>query len=125
MNEHQKMVRDLVRPARELVADNEEHMEVTFGVLHMLIGLQGELGEVTELMKKVFFSGRRIPDVTHRIVEELGDVEFYLEGLRQALCVTREEILEKNVEKLRARFPDGKYNTAHAEAKLDLLGEEE
>lgn len=34
------------------------------------------------------------------IIEELGDLEFYLEGLRSHLGITRQQVLEANRDKL-------------------------
>ena len=46
---------------------------------HMATGIAGETGELLETTLK--------PYSTVDVIEELGDIAFYLEGLRQGLCV--------------------------------------
>lgn len=70
------------------------------------LGLGGEAGEVQELVKKFEVHGR-LTDVD-RLIEELGDVEYYLARLRSLYGISREEILEANVTKLDARYPERK-----------------
>jgi len=53
------------------------------------------------------------------LIEELGDLEFYLEGLRQGLGVTREEILEGNIAKLTKRYSEGSYSDKAANERAD------
>jgi NTP pyrophosphatase (non-canonical NTP hydrolase) len=53
------------------------------------------------------------------IIEELGDIEFYLSQLRQALCISREETLHHNYVKLSKRYPDQSYTDQHAYDRLD------
>ena len=53
------------------------------------------------------------------VIEELGDLEFYMEGLRQGLGITREETLQANVAKLGARYAAGKYSDKAAIARAD------
>ena len=53
------------------------------------------------------------------LVEELGDIEFYLEGLRQVFGVTREEVLAINQAKLEKRYSSGKYSNQQAQARAD------
>lgn len=48
------------------------------------------------------------------IVEELGDVAWYLAVSAQALGFDLETILQMNVEKLKARYPHG-FNAGHSQ----------
>ncbi len=52
------------------------------------------------------------------VVEELGDLEFYMESLRQGLGISREEVLAHNAAKLSARY-GGSYSDAAALARAD------
>lgn len=70
-----------------------------------LMGLNGEAGEAIDILKKHLFQGHEL-DREH-LAKELGDVAWYLAVTADALGYTLEEILEMNVEKLRARYPDG------------------
>lgn len=69
------------------------------------LGLCGESGEVADIIKKTVFQGHTL-DAEH-IVEELGDVAWYIAITAHALGYTLEEVLQKNVNKLRKRYPDG------------------
>jgi len=89
---------------------------------HMASGVGGEGGEVLDEVKKIVAYNRDI-DKT-KVVKELGDLEFYMEGLRQAMGITREECLVGNIEKLDGgRYKDG-YSDAAANAGRvsDLTG---
>lgn len=88
-------------------------------LLHAATGICGEAGEVLDLIKKTTFNNR---DLDYRkLLEELGDVEFYLEALRQALDISREDILKQNMEKLSLRYPKG-YSDRAAFERADKNG---
>jgi NTP pyrophosphatase (non-canonical NTP hydrolase) len=74
-------------------------------LLNAVMGLNGEAGEVIDHVKKVCFQGHEL-DQEH-LVEELGDVAWYLAVCAEALGVTLEEVLQRNIDKLKARYPEG------------------
>ena len=74
-------------------------------LLNSALGLCGESGEVADLVKKHRFQGHDI-DVEH-IAKELGDVAWYLAVGAYAIGYDLETILQMNVDKLKARYPDG------------------
>lgn len=69
------------------------------------IGLAGEAGEVADLVKKGIFHQQGID--RSKMIKELGDVLWYVAALCSHLSVTMETVMEINIEKLRARFPEG------------------
>jgi NTP pyrophosphatase (non-canonical NTP hydrolase) len=69
------------------------------------LGLTGEAGEVADLIKKHIGHGH--PMAVAAITKELGDVIWYWMALCQLLKIDPEEVLQANVKKLRARYPDG------------------
>jgi NTP pyrophosphatase (non-canonical NTP hydrolase) len=71
-------------------------------LIHMILGISGEAGELLDTVKKHAVYQKEL-DITN-IMEELGDIEYYLEGFRQILGINREEVLAGNIEKLRARY---------------------
>ena len=77
--------------------------------LHQLangaLGLCGEGGEVADLVKKAMFQGHDL-DVAH-VAKELGDVAWYLAVAADAIGFDLDTILQMNVDKLKARYPDG------------------
>ena len=68
-------------------------------------GLCGEAGEVIDLLKKYHYQGHELD--RERIIEELGDCAWYMAELAAGLGVPLEEVLERNIAKLRKRYPDG------------------
>ena len=80
-------------------------------------GIVGEAGELLDAIKKHVIYQTTL-DVKN-VIEELGDIEFYMEGLRQGLSVSRGSVLEANVNKLNKRYPDGAFTKKHAETRLD------
>ncbi|MGN0449077.1 MAG: nucleoside triphosphate pyrophosphohydrolase family protein, partial [Ruminococcus sp.] len=69
------------------------------------MGLSGESGEVTDLIKKELFHGHS--EDPFGIQKELGDVLHYLSGLATMYGLTLEEVAMANIEKLKKRYPDG------------------
>ena len=70
-----------------------------------LMGLSGESGECLDLLKKHMFQGHRLD--TQHLAKELGDVAWYLAISADAIGYDLESILQLNIEKLKARYPDG------------------
>ena len=85
--------------------------------LHMAVGIAGEAGELLDAVKKAAIY--RKPIDRANVVEELGDLEFYMEGLRQLVGVTREEVLRVNTAKLGKRYSAGTYSNTAAIARED------
>lgn len=74
-------------------------------LLEGVLGLNGEAGECIDVVKKTLCQGHEL-DREH-LIEELGDVAWYLAICCEGLGVSLEEVMEKNIEKLRARYPEG------------------
>ena len=70
-----------------------------------VMGLCGESGECMDIVKKYLFQGHDLD--TNHLIEELGDVAWYLATTAASQGYTLEYVLQKNVEKLRKRYPDG------------------
>lgn len=74
-------------------------------ILNGLMGLNGEAGEAIDILKKSLFHGHEL-DREH-LAKELGDVAWYLAVSADAIGYKLEDILQMNVDKLRARYPEG------------------
>ena len=74
-------------------------------LLNSALGLCGESGEVADIVKKHRFQGHDL-DFEH-IAKELGDVAWYLAVGAYAIGFDLESIVRMNVDKLKARYPDG------------------
>lgn len=79
---------------------------------HMALGIAGEAGEVADIIKKSVAYGKPL-DRNH-VVEELGDVIWYMNGLLSMLGASWDEVLDKNIAKLEARYPDIKFDAGRA-----------
>lgn len=74
-------------------------------IINGALGLCGEAGEVADMIKKVQFQGHEL-DKEH-MAKELGDVAWYLAITAEALGYDLDTVLQMNVDKLRARYPQG------------------
>lgn len=74
-------------------------------LVNMILGINGEVGELTDLFKKYWFQGHDLN--RYWVVGELGDIMFYIINLCTLLGIDMEDVLETNVLKLRKRYPDG------------------
>jgi NTP pyrophosphatase (non-canonical NTP hydrolase) len=115
-----EMVRVL---AKSGVAIKESLTPLDCHTLHMAVGISGESGELLDAIKKAVIY--RKPLDRANVVEELGDLEFYMEGLRQGLQITREETLSANVEKLGKRYEGLTYTNQAAITRADKFNEDE
>ena len=69
------------------------------------LGLTGEAGEVADEVKKCMYQGH--PWQPSKIVEELGDVLWYVALMADLMNVPLEYVMQANIEKLERRYPDG------------------
>lgn len=74
-------------------------------ILNGVLGLSGEAGECADLVKKHYFQDAR--PIENALIDELGDVLWYVAETASALDVTLESIAIHNVEKLKKRYPVG------------------
>jgi NTP pyrophosphatase (non-canonical NTP hydrolase) len=73
--------------------------------LNGAMGLAGEAGEVIDVFKKAMFQGHELP--REKLIEEVGDIMWYIPLIAQALGTSMEEIAIQNIEKLKKRYPEG------------------
>ena len=73
---------------------------------HALLGLTMELGELADLHVKPQHYGATVA-AQHEVIDEAGDVLWFLTMLLEEWGATLEEAMAANVAKLRARHPDG------------------
>ena len=117
MIDFKEMVTDLAKDGAVIaqqMTSNDAH------IMHMAIGVSGESGELLDAIKKRVIYRKDLD--MENIVEELGDLEFFMEGLRQGLGITREETIEANMAKLGKRYSDG-YSDEAAQARADKANE--
>lgn len=73
--------------------------------LNGALGLCGEAGEVSDMVKKNLFQGHPL-DFDH-LAKELGDIAWYVAVTAHAIGYDLDTIFQMNVDKLRKRYPDG------------------
>lgn len=78
-------------------------------VPHLALGLTGEAGEVADEIKKTQYLGRSPDDNTPRLIEELGDVLFYVATIAGTYGYSLDELALINAEKLAERYPDSLF----------------
>lgn len=111
---HSDMVTTLAKSGEAIVSElNAEQAHL----LHMAVGISGESGELLDAVKKSAIYQKPID--RENVIEELGDLEFYMEGLRQGLGITREECLQGNIAKLSKRYNGLKYSNQAAQDRAD------
>lgn len=69
------------------------------------LGLAGEAGECADLLKKNLYQDHRA--IREKLIEELGDVLWYVAETATALRVNLEDVAKGNIAKLYDRYPDG------------------
>ena len=83
-------------------------------------GLTAEAGEFTEVVKKIILQGKPYNEenVFH-MKRELGDICWYLAQACMALDTSFDEIMEMNVDKLKARYPGGEFDVHKSENRKE------
>ena len=80
------------------------HNKDVIRLLHGGMGISTEAGEFLDVLKKHIFYGKEIDYVN--LSEELGDALFYIALCMDVLGISFEDVMEKNIEKLKARYPE-------------------
>jgi NTP pyrophosphatase (non-canonical NTP hydrolase) len=80
-------------------------------LLHGMIGICTEAGELLDAYKKLHWYGKSIDKVN--ITEELGDICWYMALIMRYQGLTWEDVWQKNIDKLWERYPEG-FSKHHA-----------
>ena len=95
VNEYQKLAMTTLNPA----------LSKRDVLINGVMGLCGEAGEAIDLVKKHLAQGH--PLNREALLKELGDVAWYLAETAYALDVSLDEVFQRNIDKLKARYPEG------------------
>ena len=72
------------------------------------LGLAAESGEFCEIPKKMLFQGKPLTeDNLFHMKRELGDIFFYWMNACRALQLDPSDVIQENITKLSARYPNG------------------
>ena len=85
-------------------------------LVNSVMGLCGESGEAIDLVKKWLMQGHEL-DRAH-LAKELGDVAWYLAEAATALGMELDDILQANLDKLAARYPEG-FDTQRSQRRAE------
>lgn len=83
---------------------------------HAALGVCGEAGELADAVKKEW--AYNTPEDRKNIIEELGDLNFYMTMIQQYYGISDEQIINHNVEKLGIRYKKG-YSDKAAQERAD------
>ena len=86
-------------------------------ILQGAMGLCGESGEYIDILKKYMFQGHEL-DKKH-MAKELGDIAWYLAVSADAIDYDLETIFQMNIDKLKARYPEGFETNKSTHRKAD------
>jgi NTP pyrophosphatase (non-canonical NTP hydrolase) len=111
---YQQFVNSIVKPGDEIIRQLTPHQA---HLLHMAVGVSGEAGELLDAIKKHCVYQK--PINMENVLEEAGDILFYLTGLLNNLDISLEDCINANIIKLSKRYPNGKYTNAAAIARAD------
>jgi len=107
------MVQDLLKDPNAILNGLTPDQLIKF---IQFLGLAGEVGELIDAIKKHTMYTQSID--YNNVVEELGDIEFYLQVLRESCYITREQTLGANILKLRKRYAKGYSDEAAKERAI-------
>jgi NTP pyrophosphatase (non-canonical NTP hydrolase) len=95
INEYQKLAMTTLNPA----LDSRDIL------INGVMGLCGESGEAIDIVKKHLAQGHDLD--REALIKELGDIAWYLAETATVLDISLEEVLARNIEKLKKRYPEG------------------
>jgi NTP pyrophosphatase (non-canonical NTP hydrolase) len=115
---HPELVKALVKSPHAVMGSlNSTKVDL----IHAVMGITGEAGELLDGIKKHVIYDKDLD--LDNVIEELGDMEFYMEQLRQRLDITREQTLDANIAKLKVRYEGLTYTDAAAQNRADKVDE--
>jgi len=106
---HEQLVERLMKPGEDIL---KEMTPFQAELLHMGVLLTEEASEVLGPIKKhcIYQKPLDVP----KLVDELGDLMFALQGLMTRLQVSGKEVVKGNMNKLNMRYPSGTYSNEQA-----------
>lgn len=83
------------------------HEDIPFNIdtdeLHAILGMEGEMGEITEIVIDDTLSEE---EIIARLTDECGDLLWYMALLFMKRGISFRDVFARNIEKLRKRYPD-------------------
>ena len=103
------------------IETTESKMGVNMSLLMTgAIGISAEGGEFMEIVKKCVFQGKPMDEATQfHAMRELGDIMWYWMQGCMALNIDPNEVIQMNIDKLKARYPGGDFDAHYSENRKD------
>lgn len=83
---------------------DRDHDVVVARLIHAVLGLSSEVGELADALKKHIIYGKALDEIN--ILEENGDLDWYQAVMLHAIKRSTSEAYDRNIAKLRARYGD-------------------
>ena len=96
---------DVANYRQEILRTVEDSLSPRDRLLLGGLGIAGEAGEVSDHIKKVIYLGH--PGDEDHLLEELGDVLWYLGLICDTMGFSFEQVIVHNIQKQRCRYPNG------------------
>jgi NTP pyrophosphatase (non-canonical NTP hydrolase) len=111
---YKQFVKTLMKPGADILETMTPHR---VDLVHLAMGVSGEAGELLDSIKKTVIYGKSID--RENIVEELGDLKFYIRGIQNVLEISDSEIEKHNRAKLAKRYEGLTYTDKAAQERKD------
>ena len=85
--------------------------------MHAALGVCGEAGELADAIKKEVIYCK--PADMQNVIEELGDLRFYMQAVQNLYGITEQDILQYNANKLSKRYSSLRYSDEEAIRRAD------
>ena len=84
------------------------------------VGMCAEAGEFTEIIKKIIFQGKPVNNENlFHLKRELGDIMWYVMQACMGLDISLDEVVQMNIDKLKARYPGGEFDAHYSENRKE------
>ena len=102
------------------IQDLKEQKTEMHRLLTGAVGVCSEGGEFLEIVKKMIFQGKPVNEENlFHLKRELGDVMWYVAQACMGLNISLDEVIEMNVDKLKARYPGGEFDVHYSENRKE------
>ena len=102
----------------QLKNDPAEEISIDVRVFHAIVGMSTETGEIIEALLNSLETGEPLDRVN--LLEEIGDLNWYQAIAIDALNGDMQNVLDVNIAKLVARYPDKFTDAAATTRSLDV-----
>jgi NTP pyrophosphatase (non-canonical NTP hydrolase) len=108
--------KDLVRYDKfvQLLFKQESEKDMA---MHMALGICGEAGELADAIKRQYVYNKAVDH--NNIIEELGDLRFYIQAVMNHYGISEQEVLQLNAAKLSLRYKSLTYSDSAAQERAD------